>query len=127
MRERGKKLVVAGLDRALSARGFEGLDHVMARRDTVDWARTRAWAMRARRGLVGGLRVVVTRPGRAELRRFDALLAGPDELTVEILASAISPGTERAQWLRMPNARPGLPFEPGYSGAGRVLATGADV
>jgi predicted dehydrogenase len=69
----------------------------------------------------------VTRPGRAELRGLDLPLAGPGELTVEMLVSAVSVGTERAQWLRLPNSRPDLPFAPGYSGAGRVLAVGRHV
>ena len=42
-------------------------------------------------------------------------------MTVEIVAGAISPGTERAQYLRLPNARPAFPHHPGYSAAGRVV------
>ncbi len=70
---------------------------------------------------------MVTRPGRAELRARPVVHAGPGEVTVELEASAVSPGTERAQWLRLPNAQPLLPFVPGYAGAGRVLAVGDDV
>jgi 2-desacetyl-2-hydroxyethyl bacteriochlorophyllide A dehydrogenase len=127
MRERAKRFVGSGLDRALSALGFKGEELDLAHADTLDWARMRARAARVRRGFVGGLGVVVTRPGRAELRPLEAALPGPGELTVEVLASAISAGTERAQWLRLPNAQPHLPFAPGYSGAGRVIAAGRDV
>ena len=41
--------------------------------------------------------------------------------------SAVSPGTERAQWLRLPNAQPDFPYTPGYCGAGRVIAAGEGV
>ena len=58
---------------------------------------------------------------------MEVRLAGPGQVTVEMFVSAISPGTERAQWLRLPNAQPRLPFRPGYSGVGRVLAVGASV
>ena len=82
--------------------------------------------MRHRRGVVRGLAVTVTRPGHAELLPIERLLAGPGETTIEVLVSALSPGTERAQWLRLPNAQPKLPFTPGYSGAGVVLASGGN-
>lgn len=127
MRERARQLAVGGLDRVLAARGFQGDEAQRARGVLVDWARTRARAQRGRRAIAAGLRVLISRPGRAELQPFELLLAGPGEITVEVLASAISPGTERAQWLRLPNAQPPLPFEPGYSGAGRVLAVGRGV
>ncbi|MEA2218613.1 MAG: hypothetical protein QOJ35_1239 [Solirubrobacteraceae bacterium] len=127
MRNRARELVLSSLDRALGARGVPDDELALAREDVLDWARVRARAAHGRRGIVGGVGVVVTRPGRAELRPFEITLAGPGELTVELLASAVSAGTERAQWLRLPNARPALPFAPGYSGAGRVLAAGAGV
>jgi UDP-N-acetyl-2-amino-2-deoxyglucuronate dehydrogenase len=127
MRGPAKRLIVSGLDRALAASGVSGADVPVARRDVVDWGFSRAHAARHRLGIVGGVAVVVTRPARAELRAVDVPTAGPDEVTVEVLASAISPGTERAQWLRLPNARPPLPFAPGYCGAGRVLRVGAGV
>lgn len=127
MRDRAKQLVLAGLDRALAARGLEGTDLALAREEALDWARMRARAVLGRHGIAGGAGVLVTRPGRAELRPLEVAVAGPGEVTVELLVTAVSPGTERAQWLRLPNARPALPFAPGYSGAGRVLAAGRDV
>jgi len=127
MRERAKRVVLNGIDRALAARGFEGRELDLAREDTLEWARTRVRALRTRRGVAGGVGVLVTRPGHAELHPLDVPLAGPGDLTVEVLASAVSPGTERAQWLRLPHAQPSLPFAPGYSVAGRVLAVGPGV
>ena len=127
MRSWGRKLVVGALERAIAAGGFEGSEARAARADAVDWARQRMRAARNRSGVVGGLGVVVTQPGRAELRPVDVALPGPGEVTVELLASAVSAGTERAQWLRLPNARPELPFAPGYSGAGPVIAVGSGV
>jgi 2-desacetyl-2-hydroxyethyl bacteriochlorophyllide A dehydrogenase len=127
MRERAKQLALASLDRVLAARGFSGAELLLAREDVLVGARARARAVRGRRSTIGSLRVVVTRPGRAELRPVEVAAAGPGEVTVEVLASAISPGTERAQWLRLPNAQPTLPFAPGYSAAGRVLAAGPGV
>ena len=127
MREGAKAVILSGLDRVLRARGVSGADVPLVRSDVLEWVNVRAGAARRRRGIVGGLGVTVTRPGRAELRPLEVAEAGPGELTVELLASAVSAGTERAQWLRLPNARPALPFMPGYSGAGRVLSTGPDV
>jgi predicted dehydrogenase/NADPH:quinone reductase-like Zn-dependent oxidoreductase len=123
---RAKVLAGRALDVALERQGYQGADLELARGSVKAWA----WARRqtrGRRGSVVGLGVVVPRPGRAELVPFEVPLAGPGEVTVEILASGVSPGTERAQWLRLPNAQPQLPYRPGYSGAGRVLAVGSDV
>jgi predicted dehydrogenase/NADPH:quinone reductase-like Zn-dependent oxidoreductase len=112
------------LDRGLRGAGTASADLPIARAATLDWAKLRARALRRRRGVVAGVAVTVTSPGRAELLPVERLVAGPGETTVEVLVSALSPGTERAQWLRLPNAQPSLPFTPGYSGAGRVLAAG---
>lgn len=127
MQDRLKQLAVAGLEHVLAAQGLADAELELARWDAVECARVRAGALKRRHPVVKAVRVVVTRPGRAELRSTEVALAGRGEVTVELLASAISGGTERAQWLRLPNAQPKLPFVPGYSGAGRVLAIGADV
>lgn len=65
--------------------------------------------------------------GRARLVPIEVPAPARDEVTIEVLASCVSPGTERAQYLRLPNARPTLPFSPGYSAAGRVAAVGRGV
>lgn len=85
---------------------------------------TRAAAAARIAGVRSGRRVVWPSSGRALLERFELPAAGRGEVTVEILASAISPGTERAQYLRLPNARPAFPHYPGYSAAGRVVERG---
>ena len=42
-------------------------------------------------------------------------------------APAVSPGTERAQYLQLPSAGVHFPYRPGYSGAGEVVAVGSGV
>ena len=125
MHQRARALAVSGIDATVSALGYRGAELRLARADVVDWARTRLQARHSRTGVVRGLRIVVTGRGSAELRPFDRPLAGPGQVTVETLASAVSPGTERAQWLRLPNAQIGFPYTPGYSAAGRVVGAGA--
>ena len=120
MISRVKPLVGRGVDLLLTRRGYAGTDLSLARTSVLDWLRAR----RSRAGVVGALGVVVSRPGVAEVQPIEVPLAGPGQVTVEMLVSAVSPGTERAQWLRLPNAQPRLPFWPGYSGVGRVLAVG---
>ena len=124
MRARAKSIVISGIVRALERAGYEGRDLELARLDSIQWAKTRVRALTDRVGVVGGRAVVITGVGKAELRPIERSLAGPDELTVEVLVSSISVGTERAQWLRLPNAQLGFPYTPGYSGVGRVLACG---
>ena len=126
MTGQAKELAARAVDAALVRQGYSGPDLELARRSVRDWARIRL-RPRGRQGSVGGLAVVIPRPGRAELVPIEVPLAGPGEITVELLVSAVSPGTERAQWLRLPNAQTALPYRPGYSGAGRVLVVGDDV
>jgi predicted dehydrogenase/NADPH:quinone reductase-like Zn-dependent oxidoreductase len=127
VKRRVADLAVSGLNAVLEALGHEGQEVPAARRELVDWTRARVRAVRRRRGVVRGSAVVITARGRAELRPVERVVAGPGELTVEVLATVISPGTERAQWLRLPNAQPQIPYMPGYSAAGRVLAVGRGV
>lgn len=126
MTHRAKQLAVRGVDALLTHRGYTGAELGIARGSVRDWARARL-RLQGWRGSVAGLAVVIPRPGRAELVPVEVPLAGSGQVTVEVLVSAVSPGTERAQWLRRPHARPTLPLRPGYSGAGRVLAVGEDV
>jgi 2-desacetyl-2-hydroxyethyl bacteriochlorophyllide A dehydrogenase len=126
MKGPAKKLAVGAVDAILTRRGHTGIDLGLARGSVGDWARVRL-RQQSWRGSVAGLGVVIPRPGRADLVPLEVPLAGSGEVTVELLVSAISPGTERAQWLRRPHAQPALPHRPGYSGAGRVLAVGEDV
>jgi predicted dehydrogenase/threonine dehydrogenase-like Zn-dependent dehydrogenase len=53
--------------------------------------------------------------------------AGRGEVSVEVLSSVISPGTERAQYLRLPSAAVSFPYRPGYSAAGVVISVGPGV
>ncbi len=49
-----------------------------------------------------------------------------DQVVIRADKTIISPGTERAQLNRLPNARVSYPFVPGYSGTGIVLQAGAN-
>jgi predicted dehydrogenase/NADPH:quinone reductase-like Zn-dependent oxidoreductase len=91
------------------------------RREVASWVRTRALAVSRRVRLVSGSAVVWTAPGAVELVPVDIPAAREEEVTVEIATSAISPGTERAFYLQLPNTVEGYPFQPGYSAAGVVL------
>ncbi len=126
MVSRAKELAGRAVDLVLIRQGYTGPDLVVARSPVRDWVRVRRQT-RGRRGSVAGVGVLVPRVGRAELVPVEVPLAGPGEVTVELVVSSISPGTERAQWLRLPHAQPELPYRPGYSGAGHVLAVGPDV
>lgn len=85
----------------------------------------RAQAVKSLRGLIGGWAVAWTGSGYAELVPIDVLRPGPGEVTIRIEASAVSPGTERAHYLRLPNTAP--LWIPGYSASGTVDAVGPDV
>jgi predicted dehydrogenase/threonine dehydrogenase-like Zn-dependent dehydrogenase len=57
---------------------------------------------------------------------FEAITVtpGPGDLLVEVNASIISSGTERARFLGLPNARIDFPHDPGYAASGLVVAVG---
>jgi 2-desacetyl-2-hydroxyethyl bacteriochlorophyllide A dehydrogenase len=127
MRERLMRLARSRLEARLRARGYSQAaadDAVRALRESLG---ARAGAARRRRAVIRGSQIVALAPGRVELLPLEIPLAGPHEVTIELLASVVSPGTERAQYLRLPNAQVGFPYRPGYSGAGRVVAVGGKV
>jgi threonine dehydrogenase-like Zn-dependent dehydrogenase len=63
--------------------------------------------------------------GRVELQEKEVPEPGQGELQVRVHASLVSPGTERAFILNMPNTPGTYPMEPGYCAAGVVERTGA--
>lgn len=72
-------------------------------------------------------RVCWPEEGRAVVEPFEPRGLRADEVLIETEVTLISPGTERAFFLGLPNARRQLPYYPGYSNVGRVLAAGDGV
>lgn len=124
---RVKDLLNAQASRRLSQLGYSGARAADAKREAWWWAVARGQALTRRRRLIGGSGVVWTDVGKAELIPIEVPRPGRGEVTVEIHASAVSSGTERAQYLRLPNAQIGYPHVPGYSAAGTVAAVGRGV
>lgn len=93
-------------------------------RGVLWWIFARVQALQSRRPLLRGWGIAWTSGGYAELVPVEVPRPGKGQITVRIEASAVSPGTERAQYLHLPNAAVGLLGRPGYSGAGRVHAVG---
>src|SRR5436190_24238992 len=109
--------------RALIARGYSGAMVAEAKREGRWWLAARTAAARRRGGLYEG-HVVLWNDGTTSLVPCEVAAAGAHEVTIETLASAISPGTERAQYLRLPNTNIPSSYSPGYSLAGRALEVG---
>lgn len=107
-----------------------GLSGVMARevqREVLWWAYPRVLAARSRTArLWRGLGIGWTSAGYAALLPVEVPRAGRGMVTAIIDYSVVSPGTERARYLRLPNASFGLGM-PGYSASGRVLEIGPGV
>lgn len=74
-----------------------------------------------------GKRVVWPSQATVEIEEFEFPLLGHNELLVATECSLISPGTERAFLLGLPNARGRYPSYPGYSNVGVVIDSGRDV
>ncbi|MEM3085730.1 MAG: zinc-binding dehydrogenase [Halobacteria archaeon] len=91
------------------------------------WARARLRGLSRRRRLVRGTAVLWRRPGKVWPLACDLPKPGPGEVLVRTHASAVSPGTERALYARMPNTSASFPLIPGYSAAGEVAAAGRGV
>ncbi|MDQ7858916.1 MAG: zinc-binding dehydrogenase [Armatimonadota bacterium] len=88
------------------------------------WGRTRVKALLRRRGLLRGTALVCPQAGRMWAIGQDLVRPVAGEVLVSVEVSAVSPGTERAHFKRLPNARPPFPYFPGYSAAGVVLEAG---
>ncbi len=74
-----------------------------------------------------GMRVCWPERGKAILESFEVREPGSGEVLVRSEVTLISPGTERAFFLGLPNAQGRFPSYPGYSHVGRVLRAGAGV
>jgi len=122
-----KQVLNAQANRLLGALGYSDLMTQETKREAWWWLQARWRAVSRRRRLLAGAGVLWTGPGRAQLVPLELTAAGPGEVTIELLATVISPGTERAQFLRLPNTAVEYPHFPGYSGAGRVFAVGEGV
>src|SRR5689334_10699737 len=59
-----------------------------------------------------------TQPGVAKLETNDIPTPGPSQLLIRTRASLISPGTERAFFLSLPNTTQNYPFAAGYCNVG---------
>lgn len=68
-------------------------------------------------------------PGRAkvDIEEFELQTIKDDEVRVATECTLISPGTERAFLLGLPNAQGGYPSRPGYSNIGKVVEVGKNV
>ncbi len=74
--------------------------------------------------------VIFESKGFADLQPFEVPQPQADEVLLENDYSVISAGTERANLVQLPNtvtSEQGFPHHPGYSAAGRVIATGNQV
>ena len=74
-----------------------------------------------------GHRVVVSAPGQVKLEWIDPPRPQKGQALLRALTTLISPGTERAFFLKLENTDPEFPFSPGYSFVGEVAAVGGDV
>lgn len=71
-----------------------------------------------------GRRIEFTALEIVEMRGFFLRGPGSGQVLVETIVSAMSPGTEMAVLMGLPNAVRAMPFYPGYSGYGKVVSTG---
>ncbi|RKU11584.1 hypothetical protein C6502_07780 [Candidatus Poribacteria bacterium] len=74
-----------------------------------------------------GQRVVWPSRATVEIEEFEFPSLGDNEILVATECSLISPGTERAFLLGLPNAQGRYPSYPGYSNIGVVIDSGKDV
>jgi NADPH:quinone reductase-like Zn-dependent oxidoreductase len=93
----------------------------LQKRLVLDWGITRVRAAAKRRGVRRGVRIVWHSSGWVRLEPVEVLAPGPGEVLVRTAVSAVSPGTERALYNRLPNTQVTYPYTPGYSAIGTVL------
>ena len=99
-----------------------------ARREVSWWVKGRSDAARARTTrMYSGSSLAVSYSGYVELVPVDVPGPGAGQVTVRAEASALNVGTERAQYLKLPNASRIEGGQPAGSMAGVVLAVGPHV
>jgi L-iditol 2-dehydrogenase len=76
---------------------------------------------------MNGLRVVWPEQGKAGIEPFNIPRIGAGEVLIRTETTLVSPGTERAHLLGMPNTPNQFPMYPGYSNVGRIVACGPGV
>ncbi|MBI2195236.1 MAG: zinc-binding alcohol dehydrogenase [Planctomycetes bacterium] len=74
-----------------------------------------------------GLRVLWPQRGQVILDEEDVPTPGPDEVLIRTEVSLISPGTERAFLLSLPNTSEKFPTTCGYNNVGQVIEVGRGV
>jgi 2-desacetyl-2-hydroxyethyl bacteriochlorophyllide A dehydrogenase len=74
-----------------------------------------------------GHRATVIQHGTVIVEPFDVPAPAAGEVLIATTTSLISPGTERAFFLGLPNTNAPYPLYPGYSNIGRVVAVGTGV
>ena len=77
--------------------------------------------------MIDARRVAVMEGGVIEFESFTLPSPGTGQVLLRALTTLISPGTERAWLLGLPNTSPTFPGYPGYSFVGEVIAAGAEV
>ena len=99
-----------------------------ARREVSWWVKGRSDAARARTArMYRGSSLAMSYSGYVELVPVDVPGPGAGQVTVRVEASALNVGTERAQYLKLPNASRIDGGQPAGSSAGVVLAVGPGV
>lgn len=72
-------------------------------------------------------RVVVVEPGRVEIEPFSLRDPAVGEVLLRTRTTLVSPGTERAFYLALPNTNAAYPLYPGYSNIAEVVTVGDGV
>lgn len=84
-------------------------------------------ALNSGRSLMTGIRLNTYAAGKACLEEFTDLGVGKGLVEVKVLYTALNSGTERANFLGLPNTKYKFPVNPGGSGLGRVIKVGRGV
>ena len=74
-----------------------------------------------------GQRVIWPSRAKVDIEEFEIHAIKDDEVLVESECTLISPGTERAFLLGLPNAQGSYPTRPGYSNIGKIVEVGKNV
>jgi predicted dehydrogenase/threonine dehydrogenase-like Zn-dependent dehydrogenase len=125
--QRTKQFANRAANRGLDRLGIDAARSLDIKREAWWWLGARGQAFSRQSRLLEARAIVWTTRLRAELLTVEVPAAGPGEVTIEVLDSVISPGTERAQYLGSPNARVAWNHRPGFAVAGRVLMVGDGV